>query len=88
MKNRYIAFLFILVGIFSACNKFLDVKPKGIILPEKVADYEGLLNSPTLTRTFPINLLDFTDDNFNDIDNTNQSSTANGYYWRPVLTVK
>ena len=86
MKNRYIAFLFILAGIFSACNKFLDVKPKGIIIPEKVEDYENILNSPTLTKTFPINLLDFTDDNFNAIDYINQNPTANGYYWRPILT--
>jgi hypothetical protein len=88
MKNKYIiAFLFILAGTFSACDKFLDVKPKGIIIPENVADYEGILNSHTLTETFPINLLDFTDDNFNKLDNSNQSPTANGYYWRPNLTV-
>lgn len=87
MKNRYVVFIFILAGMFSACDKFLDVKPKGIIIPEKVADYENILNSPTLTKTFPINLLDFTDDNFNSIDNINQSPTANGYFWRSVLTV-
>lgn len=87
MKNRHIALLFLAAGIFSACNKFLDVKPKGIILPEKVADYEGILNSPTLTKTFPINLLDFADDNFNKPNALDQSPTANGYYWRPILTI-
>ncbi|WP_316817268.1 RagB/SusD family nutrient uptake outer membrane protein [Pedobacter nyackensis] len=87
MKNRYIALLFMAIGIFSACNKFLDVKPKGIIIPEKVTDYEAILNSPTLTKTFPINLLDFADDNFNKPTALDQSPTANGYYWRPILTI-
>lgn len=87
MKNRHIALLFLAAGIFSACNKFLDVKPKGIILPEKVADYEGILNSPTLTKTFPINLLDFADDNFNNPNALDQSPTANGYFWRPIITI-
>jgi hypothetical protein len=75
------------IGMLSACNKFLDIKPKGIIIPEKLSDYEDMLNSPTLTRTFPINLLDFTDDNFNKFDALNQSPTANGYYWRSVITI-
>lgn len=88
MKQRFIiAMMLVFTGLFSACNKFLDIKPKGIIIPEKLSDYEDMLNSPTLTRTFPINLLDFADDNFNKFDALNQSSTANGYYWRPIITI-
>jgi hypothetical protein len=88
MKNRYIiALLFIVASTFPSCDKFLDVRPKGLIIPEKVADYEGILNSPTLLKTFPINLLDFTDDNFNDLDKLSENPTANGYFWRPVITI-
>jgi len=88
MKQKYsIVMLMMVIGMLSACNKFLDIKPKGIIIPEKLSDYEDMLNSPTLTRTFPINLLDFTDDNFNKFDALNQSPTANGYYWRSVITI-
>ncbi len=87
MKNKHIILLFISALTFSSCDKFLDVKPKGIILPEKVADYEAILNSPSLTKTFPINLLGFTDDNLNTFTSTTVSADANGYYWRPILTV-
>jgi len=71
----------------TSCDKYLDVKPKGLVIPERLADYEGILNSPTMTRTFPLNLLDFTDDYFNNIDVLAQSPAANGYYWRPIITV-
>ena len=87
MKTRPIILLFLAVLAFSSCQKFLDVKPKGIILPEKVADYEAILNSPSLTKTFQINLLGFTDDNLNTFTSTTTSPEANGYYWRPILTV-
>jgi hypothetical protein len=86
MKNRYILLFFVAITA-SSCKKFLDIKPKGIIIPEKVADYEGLLNAPSMTKTFPLNLLDFTDDNFNTFEATVQSATANGYYWRPIITI-
>lgn len=86
MKNQCFL-LFLIVIVVSSCKKFLDVTPKGIIIPEKVADYEGLLNAPSMTKTFPINLLDFADDNFNTFEATIQSPTANGYYWRPVITI-
>jgi hypothetical protein len=85
--NRPVILLWLIAGMFSACNKFLDITPKSVIIPEKVADYEGLLNSPTLTKPFPINLLDFTDDNLNALDALTQSPTANGYYWRPIITI-
>ena len=87
MKNRYITLLFILAITHSACEKFLDVKPKGVLLPQTVADYEGLLNSPTLIQTCPINLLDFTDDNINKVNALSQTPTANGYFWRPIITI-
>ncbi|WP_029274408.1 RagB/SusD family nutrient uptake outer membrane protein [Pedobacter borealis] len=87
MKNKHIILLILVVLACSSCKKFLDVKPKGVILPEKVEDYEAILNSPSLTKTFSINLLDFTDDNLNTFTVTATSPAANGYYWRPILTV-
>lgn len=87
-RNRYYALLMVaLSALFGACTQFLDVKPKGVLLPERLEDYEAMLNSPTMTRTFPINLLDFTDDVFNSFDELNQSPGANGYYWRNQLTI-
>ncbi|RQO65934.1 hypothetical protein DBR43_27180 [Pedobacter sp. KBW06] len=87
MKNSHIILLFILAVNCSSCGKFLDIEPKGIIIPKKVSDYEGILNSPTMNNTFPIDILVLTDDNFNNFDNTDQSARANEYYWRPVITL-
>lgn len=87
MKYKYLALTVFLAIALSSCNKFLDIKPKGLILPEKVSDYEGLLNSPTLTQTFQVSLLHFTDDYQNTFDAVNQSAVANAYYWRPIITI-
>lgn len=87
MKLKYTVVLLFIAGTLGACNKFLDIKPKGLILPEKVADYEALLNSSTLTQTFQPSLLHFTDDYLNNFDGLNQSSVANAYYWRPIITI-
>ncbi len=38
---------------FTACDKYLDVKPKGLVIPEKLGDYEGLLNAPTDGANIP-----------------------------------
>lgn len=79
--------LYILTGLciatgFAACDKFLDVTPKGIILPEKLADYENILNSPEITMSFPPTLLYCTDDFYQDFDALSQAPEANAYYWR------
>lgn len=88
MKLLY-KFLFVAATgwALTSCDKYLDVKLKGLVIPERLADYEAMLYSPTMTRTFPMNLLDFTDDYFNNIDALSQSPAANGYYWRPIITV-
>ena len=36
MKLKYLVFALFMTVVFSACNKFLDIKPKGLILPETV----------------------------------------------------
>lgn len=87
MKNNLFIFILFAAVSFTACNKFLDVKPKGLVIPEKLADYESMLNSPTMVQTFPINLLDFTDDIFIATDATSQSPSTNGYWWKRVITI-
>ncbi|SEW01659.1 RagB/SusD family nutrient uptake outer membrane protein [Chitinophaga arvensicola] len=87
MKNYLFILIFFSAVSFTACNKYLDVKPKGLVIPEKLADYESMLNSPTMVQTFPINLLDFTDDVFIATDAASQSPSNNGYCWKRVLTV-
>lgn len=86
MKNKIIIGL--LLSMFMlGCKKFLDVKPKGVVIPEKIADYEGLLNSRDMTGTFPVNILRFTDDFYGAFGALDETPEANGYYWRHELTV-
>src|SRR5882757_2818227 len=49
MKILYISMISVLV-IFSSCNKFLDVKPKGKLIPETVADYDHLLDNEDIVK--------------------------------------
>ncbi|MDR6784842.1 tetratricopeptide (TPR) repeat protein [Pedobacter africanus] len=87
MKSKYLWIMLLSMALLS-CKKFLDVKPKGLVIPEKMIDYERLLNSREMTGTFPVNILRFTDDfydgSFGELD---ASPDANGYYWRRQLTV-
>ena len=80
-KYNLVLLLFLSVG-FLSCKKFLDVKPKGVVLPEKLADYEALLNSPTLTETFPAHLMYCTDDLQGLYTMGDRSSEANTYFWK------
>lgn len=51
--------LFLTLG---ACNKFLDVIPKGVVIPTTLEDYEALLSAPLeMTRTSS-NILHLTDE--------------------------
>lgn len=82
---KKIYFLLLLAGLISGCNEFLEVKPKGIIIPEKLADYEAMLFSQRVTLVFPPELLYPTDDFYDVYDEANRSTAANAYYWREGL---
>jgi len=85
-KIKYIALLSAL--LLTACNKFLDVQPKGVIIPTKIGDYEGLLNSPTVTQTFSPELLYMTDDVYQYTLTTNTSTITNAYLWRQYINAE
>jgi hypothetical protein len=80
-KRNIVLSILLSVGLTS-CEKFLDVKPKGVVLPEKLADYEALLNSPTLTETYPTHLIYCTDDLQGLYTKNDRASEANAYFWR------
>lgn len=85
MKQFQYISIGVLIGALVSCNKFLEVKPKGVVLPEKVADYEGLLNSQKMTETFPAELLYSTDDIQGEFRPSDKSSNASAYYWQSQL---
>ncbi|MBC9932075.1 RagB/SusD family nutrient uptake outer membrane protein [Chitinophaga qingshengii] len=84
---KKIGMIIALITVCSACNKFLDVKPKGVVIPEKLADFEGILNSQTMISSFPTALLYCTDDYFGVYNLQERSIPANAYYWRPDIDV-
>jgi tetratricopeptide (TPR) repeat protein len=60
MKQLFI--FFTVIAVFSGCKKYLDIKPKGYVIPQNVQDFERLLNSEAMIRPLPILLEAFTDD--------------------------
>lgn len=86
MRSINIVFVLLLATAgFSGCDKFLEVKPKGIVIPEKLSDYQLMLNSRQLTLTFPPALLYCTDDYYEEFDDLSTVPAANAYYWRPGI---
>ncbi|SEW51570.1 RagB/SusD family nutrient uptake outer membrane protein [Chitinophaga arvensicola] len=50
MKKITISLISVAVLLFTSCNKFLDIKPKGYSIPEFYEDYAKLLNDQYLIR--------------------------------------
>lgn len=44
MKAKYLILMLVCLGVTS-CKKFLDVKPKGQVIPETIEHFEGMLNN-------------------------------------------
>lgn len=47
MKSKYLLMLLILIS-FSGCTDYLDIVPKGKLIPTTVEDYENMLNEMTV----------------------------------------
>lgn len=43
MKRIYLYITILLIGIFSSCDDYLDVEPKGVRIPDAIEDYDLLL---------------------------------------------
>lgn len=75
---------------FSSCKKYLDVKPKGYVIPQTVEDLERLLNGESMTRVIPVDLDMLSDDFFyKDADKASllkeNSSQSHVYLWLPEI---
>jgi len=52
MKKISYILLFLGCTFFPGCDKYLDIKPKGVVIPSTVGDYKGLLSDAiSVTRT-------------------------------------
>jgi hypothetical protein len=90
MKNvLLLAALSLSALALGGCEKYLDVKPRGLVIPQRVNDNELMLNSPTLTQTFPSSLLYMSDDvEAPAITKQDGTALANAYFWNSVLDVE
>jgi hypothetical protein len=60
MKQWFVFFM--VVALFSGCKKYLDIKPKGYLIPQTVEDFENLLNNFEMVKPISSTLEVFTDD--------------------------
>lgn len=56
----------VLAGIicFTSCKKYLDLKPKGYVIPQTTEDFDRILNNPTMAKNIANHLDMLTDDYF------------------------
>lgn len=78
-KYKYIIFSIVL---FTSCDDYLEVTPKGEIIPETLEDYELLLNNTAMTNLSDPFYEYFTDDIYMDMGSDQITPEANAYFWR------
>ncbi|RAJ81866.1 SusD-like starch-binding protein associating with outer membrane [Chitinophaga dinghuensis] len=88
MRKYYAASLIALSLLGVSCNRFLDVKPKGVIIASNINDFDALLNSADLINNSSlVNPMMVTDDivdvTFN--PSNQQSASGNVYFWHPYI---
>jgi hypothetical protein len=83
--KKYLVVMGMILLIFSSCKDFLDVKPKGELIPEKLMDFELMFNGSTLTKLIPAELENATDDTYQSYGAEAGSKEANIYFWRKNL---
>jgi len=62
MKKIFFIFITLVSTTFFSCENYLDIKPKGYIIPQYYDDYVKLLNSMPLARVISLYPLYLTDD--------------------------
>lgn len=84
-KYFHIALLLSIAFAFSSCKKYLDVIPKGVVIPEKVSEFDLMLNSEPLTSSLPQQLLYASDDVHAPFTKLEDDPDANAYFWKTQL---
>lgn len=86
---KIISFLAIATLLITSCKKFLDVKPKGIIIAEDIGDYEAILNDEKVVLPFGRNgEVIYPTDDVRDYGLSPQNQTSvkgNIYFWREYI---
>ncbi len=85
--TKYITALALLLFITS-CDKFLDVVPKGKVIPKTTDDYDGMVKDPAhSSAVYP--LPDISADSFempaSSLNSAINSSSGKAYFWMPTF---
>ena len=80
-----ISLFFILALSFTSCEKYLDVEPKGIVIPKDVSELDGILNSYTSVQSYPAQMLYMNDEVYASFSRIENNPSANAYFWAPQL---
>jgi len=84
MKRVYILFLTIILSLQFGCQKYLDIQPKGYLIPSTVEDYERILNNRDLQWSISTTLDILSDDSYIwsvEPPNIPVNSTNQAYQW-------
>lgn len=72
--------------LLSSCEKYLDIKPKGYVIPQTVEEYERILNNAKMTKLLSDGIEKLADDFYNPKlvkDNRIQEVDYRLYFWLP-----
>src|SRR5699024_6638556 len=66
MKTTYF-YILLLISLlsFQSCESYLDIKPKGYVIPQTVEDFERILNDVSLTKFLSDGIEILSDDFYN-----------------------
>lgn len=87
MNFKYILGLIVALSMFSSCDKYLDVEPKGIVIPKRFEEFDGMLNASVNTDSYPDYLVYASDDINASYSPTAQDPIANAYFWKSIIDV-
>ncbi|WP_421940091.1 RagB/SusD family nutrient uptake outer membrane protein [Pedobacter sp.] len=88
-NTKYILFFFIISFVFSSCRKYVEIEPKGKVVPSEVRDYRLLLNnSGTLLNAIGMN--EYGTDDISFLADVKQKAAVGGiannlYAWNTMI---
>ncbi|GAA4178602.1 RagB/SusD family nutrient uptake outer membrane protein [Sphingobacterium ginsenosidimutans] len=85
-KYLYTTLLVGILSLLSSCEKYLDIKPKGYVIPQTVEDYERILNDISLTKMLADGLEKLSDDYYDPalVEGTDVTAVDYRlYFWLP-----
>lgn len=85
MRSFILVVFSILSFVVLSCEDYLDVVPKGEVIPRTIADYELMFNSVSMTDLAPVIISRATDDIYISSGTEETGTEANTYFWKKYI---